>query len=287
MSLVGHPGRLTLSAQATWPGGPISSITTASFDCSAPPPIIAHTDQPISNATVFNLFWDTDWNANNPSHLRESIDAATQAVIDSSYLTPLAEYGVQSVVFGGSMLPNAACDHISPTNVGFYDPVNSSIAGFVQCEHDHEVALHQSKNIFYNVILPERSIELRDFWSVNFCNGKSGSPKAWHFHGLENDLPPFAGAPAYSMQTTNAQCGEVVNNLSHEMTEFLTDPNPIDISIIPAYIRISTQSEIADQCANVSSMAAFNAAGGLPVMSHSTGRMLNKLARHLPSRKLL
>ena len=107
-----------------------------------------------------------------------------------------------------------------------------------------------------NVILPQSSIE-SDFWTSNFCSGP-GSNAAWHYHGLEKislfppNLAPFNDGPIYTIVNTNPKCisssSQLFGILTHEMVEALTDPYPIDISIIPPHIQVATENEIADIC---------------------------------------
>lgn len=210
----------------------------------------AHVDSPIASPTFVNLYWDNTWNTDNPGMKKESLDAITQAVANSSYFKGLSEYGVTSASFAGGFLPEPACPQKAPNRVGFYDPINTSIAGFVQCEHDSGPAILRQNNVIYNVILPPFSIE-SDFWSSNFCTGP-GSPIAWHYHGLEDSFPNiFGGQPIYTIVQSNPKCGgnaSLVPSLTHEMVEATTDPFPIDISIIPPHISISTENEIGDFC---------------------------------------
>ena len=59
--------------------------------------------------SIFNLYWDTDWDANNPGFLRADIDAATKALIDSSYEASLAQYGVPDIQWRGSTTAALIC----------------------------------------------------------------------------------------------------------------------------------------------------------------------------------
>src|SRR5258708_24692582 len=79
-------------------------------------------NQPISMPTYVNLYWDTSWDSDNPSLKTATIDAITQAVVQSSYFAGLSEYGVGSVSFAGGFLPDPACPAKAPNSVGFYDP---------------------------------------------------------------------------------------------------------------------------------------------------------------------
>ena len=214
----------------------------------------AHVDQPMAVAEFANVYWDSSWDADNPSLTRSIVDTNTKELIWSTYFSPLSEYGVNSIGWAGSFLPNAKCAQKAPGSVGFYDPVNTAIAGFIQCEHDNEPSI-QGPNIIYNVILPQGSIE-SDFFTSNFCSGL-GSPDGWHYHGLQNPsiIPfnlPFGGGPIYTIVSTNPKCSPTLaaffQGLTHEMVEALTDPYPVDISIIPPHIQAETQNEIADIC---------------------------------------
>jgi len=203
-------------------------------------------NQPISSATVVNIYWDSSWDSDDPSLPMVTIDFVTQAIVGSSYVKGLSEYGVNAVSFAGGFLPDSHCPQKAPNQVGFYDPFNTSIAGFIQCEHDHGPAQLRQSGVVYNIILPPSSIE-SDFWSQNFCTGP-GSNAAWHYHGLEDSLPPFNGQPIYTIIQANSRCGTLFDSLFHEMVEAMTDPYPVDISIIPPHINIATQNEIADLC---------------------------------------
>jgi len=229
-------------------------------------------NQPIAMPTYVNLFWDTSWDTDNPTLKVATVDTVTRAVVQSSYFMSLSEYGVGSVSYAGSFLPDPNCPAKAPNSVGFYDPFNTSIAGFVQCEHDHGPAILQQNNVIYNVILPPTSVE-SDFWTSNFCTGV-GSPVAWHYHGLEDTPPfpfgggPFSGQPIYTIVLTNPACGGnggFFDSLTHEMVEAATDPFPVDISIIPPHINISTQNEIADFCEGTGVKIFADSSGTTPM----------------------
>jgi hypothetical protein len=253
---------------------PTPTPTPTSTPTPTPSPRIAHIDQPIQAPIYANIYWDNSWDADNPAMKVATIDAVTQAVIDSSYFAGLLEYGVNSVSFAGSFLPDPSCPGKAPNSVGFYDPIATSIGGFVQCEHDHGPAILRQKNVIYNVILPPSSME-SDFWSRNFCSGP-GSPVAWHYHGLEDNAPPpfgsgpFSGPPIYTIVLSNPQCGGnsgLFDSLFHEMVEAATDPSPIDISIIPPHINISTENEIADLCEGQGVRIFDDSQGATPLLS--------------------
>jgi hypothetical protein len=208
----------------------------------------AHVDSPINSPIFVNLYWDVTWDADNPGMKKASLDAITQAIVNSSYFNGLSEYGVSSASFAGGFLPEQVCPSKAPNRVGFYDPFNTSIAGFVQCEHDNGPTILRQSSVIYNVILPPSSVE-SDFFTSNFCTGP-GSNVGWHYHGLEDSFPNFFGGPPfYTIVMSNPICGGnsmLVSTLTHEMVEATTDPSPIDISIIPPHINLSMENEIAD-----------------------------------------
>lgn len=213
----------------------------------------AHVDQAIATPTYINIYWDTNWDLDNPAMPKASIDSITQAITGSPYIAGLAEYGVKSASFEGGFLPDPHCAAKPSNAVGFWAPfTGDSIAAFIQCEHDNGPALFRRPGVILNVILPSSSIE-SDAFSSNFCAGP-GSVAAWHYHGLQNNVPAFGGDPIYTIVLANPSClaspdlSGLFEVLTHEMVEAATDPYPIDISIFPLHFGLSTETEIADFC---------------------------------------
>jgi hypothetical protein len=50
----------------------------------------------LPNPTIVNLYWDQTWDADNPGMTRDRIDNFTSALVNSSYMSGLAEYGFTS-----------------------------------------------------------------------------------------------------------------------------------------------------------------------------------------------
>lgn len=216
--------------------------------------------QTMPTVVVFNIYWDSNWDADNPDLMREKIDTVTADIINSSYMTALSEYGFSSATFGGGLLPNSKCVQKAPNSPGFFVPGGPGISQFIQCEHDNVPAL-QNPVALYNIILPESSLE-NDFWLAGFCgSGAVSAASAWHYHGLPDIslvnptyLTPFSGAPIYTIVMTSPMCftgqepGAFFENLTHEMVEAITDPFPLNISIIPPHATAPFNGEIADAC---------------------------------------
>jgi len=218
----------------------------------------ATANQTMPTVVVFNIYWDSNWDADNPDLLRGKIDNATADIINSTYMSALSEYGFRSATFGGSLLPNSKCVQKAPNSPGFFEPDGPGISQFIQCEHDNVIAL-QNSTALYNVILPESSLE-NDLWLVGFCGtGAIPGASAWHYHGLPDVsiIPanvPFSGTPIYTIVMSAPACftgqepGAFFESLTHEMIEAITDPFPLNISIIPPHASAPFTGEIADLC---------------------------------------
>jgi hypothetical protein len=195
----------------------------------------------------------------------------------------LARQQLVSASYAGGFLPNGSCTQKAPDSVGFYDPINPSIIGFLECELDHDHDIPQGSQVVYNIILPSGSLESDLFGNRTLCT--AGSPQAWHFHkrldtpeaevaiativaalggtagtGLADLLLSAAivaviavspGGPVYTIQSADGRCGNFVFNMVHEMVEAATDPFP------PFSTITSGDGEIADICENAPTSAPF------------------------------
>jgi hypothetical protein len=165
------------------------------------PKFTAVTGDVLSSPIYVNLYWDSGWDSDNPM-TKSELDNFTAAIIRSSYFGGLAEYGVGSPSFGGGFLPVIPCTPKPPASVEFYDPVNPSIIGFLQCELDHG-DIPQGPQVVYNIILPTGTLE-DDLGVQHFCRG--GAPGAWHFH----QTPYSVGSSAeilFALATAGATAG--------------------------------------------------------------------------------
>jgi hypothetical protein len=70
----------------------------------------------LASPVYVNLYWDANWDADNPSLTKDELDAFTTALIQSSYFTGLSEYGVVAPSFGGRFLPTG-CVQKAPSRV--------------------------------------------------------------------------------------------------------------------------------------------------------------------------
>jgi hypothetical protein len=238
----------------------------------------------LSQPVFVNLYWDVDWDAHNPSMTKQQLDGFVTALLNSSYFGRLSEYGVGSPTFGGGFLPDPLCPQrpgpgqapSSVGSVGFYDPINVSIIGFLNCELQHG-GIPQGSQVVYNLILPSGSVESDFFGNDKFC--VNGPAVAWHFHqtpyspgaavaiglgllgavtgGVPGALEAFLGAlaalqggPLYTISSADSRCGSFTHNLLHEMVEAASDPFP-SLSVI---INGGT-GEIVDICDDLNANA--------------------------------
>jgi len=253
-------------------------------DCQAnssgtPPPPSGPTgivSNVLTNPVFINLYWDSNWDDDNPTMTRKEMDAFTTAMVKSSYFGGLSEYGVQSASFGGSFLPDSRCDQKAPSSVGFYSPIGSSITGFLDCELSHG-NLATGDQVVYNIILPKGSIESDLFGASSFCTG-SGGKDAWHFHqnpfsalgtgalvagfatggsagaiaALLAAMAAVPGGPIYTITSADPACHALTGNMMHEMVEATTDP-----FVTPSVILQGGEGEIADLAENCSPSNPF------------------------------
>jgi hypothetical protein len=234
-------------------------------------------DSEIQTPQYVNLYWDSSWDADNPAVPREALDSFMQGVLDSSYFSGLSEYGIGAPTFLGSTLPNSACTQVAPPFVGFYDPVNASIIGFLNCELDNDSSVPQGDDVIYNIMLPQGSTEvdaIAPLLGQPFQCTVSGSATGWHFHGTPyatgaflggligglitiDPLFPFGalagflaawsleGGPYYTISSAAPGCGNLTNNEVHEMVEAASDPRP-SFTVLAS----GGTDEIVDLCNN-------------------------------------
>jgi hypothetical protein len=182
---------------------------------------------PLSAPVYVNLYWDSDWDTDNPSMPKDELDAFTAALLHSSYFGGLSEYGVGFPSFGGGFLPDPACRQKAPSRVGYYSPTGPSIIDFLNCETDHH-GLPQGPQVVYNVIMPTGSLESDFFGSHKLCTGK-GAATAWHFHQTPYTPEVIAAIVAAGLNVLNLSTGGIPGALVDLLTAFelVEQPGPI------------------------------------------------------------
>jgi hemoglobin len=272
-------------------GAPLIDDRAAGLRTAAPSAAAGVVGGGIASPIFANLYWDTTWDADNAPAPKEAFDSYIEAVIGSTYFAGLSQYGVGTPMWGGSFLPSPDCTAKAPTSVGFYDPANPSIIGFLQCELDNDTSVPQGDGVVYNIILPQTSTESDAisglFGLVPLCVADASGhvQGAWHFHGTPYSTgevlggvlgfifggfvgDPVQGAiigflaalsdqggPFYTISSASTtaplNCGNLTNNVVHEMVEAVSDPSP------PLSVISTGTGEIADVCSGAPASSSW------------------------------
>jgi hypothetical protein len=85
----------------------------------------------VASPRIHNLFWDSNWNADNPGFSIASIDNFTATLTATGgYLSRLSQYGVGKATFSSASVPNGFCGPSrAPSSV-----TEAAIATFLLCE---------------------------------------------------------------------------------------------------------------------------------------------------------
>ncbi len=188
---------------------------------------------------IANLFWDTNWDANNSGLAMANINDATAAEVSSGYFSKLGQYGVASSMFLGGFESDPACG-TSGTTVNFGD-----LSSFVLCERNTlGLEGNTSQSIVYMVYAP-MSTQFNMNTTIclpsppfnsgtclttgfpNSCNATTSGFGGFHFQTLPSlfpfDIPQVFGA-------TFTQCANTINSATqdaaHEEVEAAIDPLP-------------------------------------------------------------
>ena len=202
----------------------------------------ATVSRPIAAPVFVNIYWDAAWDADNPALSKAATDSLTAAVINSTYMARLAEYGITAPRFGGGFFASPSCGVTAPTRPSIFD-----VEGIVNCEVASGT-VPTGPSVIYNILMPPATLE-SDFFGITVACASSptGSPYvSYHFTS-----DPTHGSP-YTAIFANALCGNMVDNLTHEMVEAATDPFP------PLNVVLSGSGEIADLgCPSAAFLSSF------------------------------
>jgi len=211
-----------------------SFVAVTAFCIVATPPARSQTFATVSGsfaAPVYvNIYWDAAWDADNPGLSKAATDSLTAAVINSTYMSRLAEYGVTTPRFAGGFFASPSCGATAPTRPSIFD-----LEGIVNCEVASGI-VPTGPTVIYNILMPPATLE-SDFFGISVActSSPTGSPYvSYHFTS-----DPTHGSP-YTAVFANATCGNMLDNLTHEMVEAATDPFP------PLNVVLSGSGEIAD-----------------------------------------
>jgi len=216
-----------------------------------PDPGLAAPAVVLENPDIHNVYLDGNWNDDNPGLSMDSIDGATQRIVDSDYFNAASHYGVGSASFSGSDQEGGdfPCGPLPPAtlgNIAFWLACELSPTGGIQAPDD---------NSLYMVYLPQGTSLAEDVCGIHVW-GETTVFDPWPV--LVSQSFAFAVIPTDKIL---AECvGSIPNPLdkittvaSHEIIEAATDripfPDPlgwIDRSLNP--IDQLNDGEAADIC---------------------------------------
>lgn len=212
------------------------------------------TGRVIPNPAVHALFWDSNWNQDNPAFQQSAVAAKLSDLVHSTYLNPAAQYGVGSATTTGADGSSALCPFrtagSSVSAITLMIWITCEAGGGLQADSEFpgsggiqglplpnglSVA---DGNTDYVIFMPSgSSIGLG---SINSCNpdGSGGDFGAFHFFTVVNEIQwgsfLFLPTPEVAFQTvafivTPVDCargtvGGLIDNVSHELVESATDP---------------------------------------------------------------
>jgi len=208
-----------------------------------PPPASTTSGIPsgaVPTAHVVNVYWDAHWDDDvRSAHLdpavfgHDAIDGFVRAVIGGTYLAGLAQYGVRSVEFDGSVLASEECGAFAPRDVPGGMPQR-----FAGCMADSEVLRAPvDANLVVNLLIPVTTATIPNkgfaYHSWRCCAPKT--PFAF-------TVVPLIYAVTRSPLLPGPSLGAM---LTHELVEALTNPfgkfGWFDL-------RTGSEGEIADLC---------------------------------------
>ncbi len=220
-----------------------------------PPPVGPLSGRVLENPSIFNVYWDDDWDDHHSGAFStESIDNMTKGIVDSEYFDFSGQYDVGAAEFddsntsGGLLNP---CPDTPGSTTNFIE-----ILAFIECE----VSLlptgvpSPGGDSLYVVYLPAGTTI--DNFGINKSCDSFG---AYHFMGTAITLlggQQFAFA-AIPIDCAEGSADELSELASHEIIEAATDPNVVlgwidnskfDITNIQP---LFTEGEAADICSSV------------------------------------
>jgi len=109
-----------------------------------PDPGLAAPAVVLENPDIHNVYLDGSWNDDNPGLSMESIDGATQRIVDSDYFNAASHYGVGSASFSGSDQEGGdfPCGPLPPAtlgNIAFWLACELSPTGGIQAPDDNSL----------------------------------------------------------------------------------------------------------------------------------------------------
>jgi hypothetical protein len=232
----------TLSGQPRPPEfGRMTTLVTGKFsihryasqgDAVPPQTVVKGAGSPIRNASIWLVFWGSEWSKPNPPVDPNALIAAAKSIINSDYIVYLKEYGVDSVSWGGAYLDNS-----DPPATFSRGTIQGEVVGLIG---NNTLPLPNTGNFFdnfYCVMMPSTA--------TYGPGGLAGEHSAatWTNPKDNRTYKPFVA------WIGNGTLDAMTVVFSHELAEAVTDPQGTWIQLAPA--SASSWNEICDVCALV------------------------------------
>jgi hypothetical protein len=148
---------------------------------------------------------------------QEQLDALTGALTCSSYFDALTQYNINAPVFNGDEVTIPSC-----VNAALHDAMaNNNVISFATmrtfagCEQSNNINATDQVNIF---VAPKISASSFGHDGSDMCPGITG------YHGVGQGVPNWTVIPTTPVAPCNATPGTILESLSHEMVELISDP---------------------------------------------------------------
>jgi hypothetical protein len=178
---------------------------------------------------------------------QEQINAMTMALVCSSYFDSLSQYNINPPSFSGDEKTITSCVNAALTSAKSTKTVISyaTLRTFAGCEQSNNGNASSQVNIF-----SATGIEVSGYGQdgTDLCVGHTASG----YHGWGYTVPNFAIIPTNPL--CNANAGAVMDTLSHEMVEMVSDPGGLGWlhkEGIFNFWQNYDQGELADICSGV------------------------------------
>jgi Protein of unknown function (DUF3892) len=201
-------------------------------DAVPPQTIVKGAGFPIRNASVWLVFWGSEWTQPNPPVDPNALIAAVKTIIVSDYVAYLQEYGVASVSWGGVYF-----DGTNPPGTFFRSTIQGEVVRLIGNNTLPPPNTGNFYDNFYCVMMPSTAS-----YGPGGLSGEH-SAATWTNPSDNHTYNPFVA------WIGNGTLNAMTATFSHELAEALTDPQGTWIQLAPA--SASAWNEICDVCATV------------------------------------
>jgi hypothetical protein len=201
-------------------------------DAAPPQTIVKGSGFPIRFATVWLVFWGSEWTSATPAVDPDALTAAVQTITHSDYIAYLQEYGVDSLDWGGAFF-----DAADPPATFFRGSVQNEVTKLISAGSLPKPNTGNYNDTLYCVMMPSTAT-----YGPGGLSGEH-SAASWTNPDDNHTYNPFVA------WIGNGSLDGMTATFSHELAEALTDPEGTCIQLAPA--SPTSWNEICDVCASV------------------------------------